>query len=37
MELLWWKAIPDARFLNTMRRMHGGFIAALIDTGLAVP
>jgi uncharacterized protein (TIGR00369 family) len=28
------EAIPDARFLNTMQRMHGGFIATLIDTGL---
>lgn len=28
------EGVPDARFFNTMRRMHGGFIAALIDTGL---
>ncbi len=28
------EAIPDARFFNTMRRMHGGFVATLIDTGL---
>ena len=25
---------PDERFFNTMRRMHGGFVASLIDTGL---
>jgi len=25
---------PDERFFNTMRRMHGGFAASLIDTGL---
>lgn len=28
------EAIPDARFFNTMQRMHGGFVATLIDTGL---
>jgi len=28
------EGIPDARFYNTMRRMHGGFAATLIDTGL---
>lgn len=28
------EGIPDARFHNTMRRMHGGFAATLIDTGL---
>ena len=28
------QGIPDARFYNTMRRMHGGFAASLIDTGL---
>lgn len=26
--------IPDERFYNTMRRIHGGFAASLIDTGL---
>lgn len=28
------EGIPDERFYNTMRRIHGGFAAALIDTGL---
>lgn len=28
------EGVPDARFYNTMRRMHGGFAATLIDTGL---
>lgn len=28
------EGVPDERFFNTMRRMHGGFAAALIDTGL---
>lgn len=28
------EGIPDERFYNSMRRMHGGFVAALIDTGL---
>lgn len=28
------EGIPDERFYNSMRRMHGGFVASLIDTGL---
>jgi uncharacterized protein (TIGR00369 family) len=30
------ESVPDAAFKNSMGRMHGGFVAALIDTALGV-
>ena len=29
--------LPQPKFFNVMQRVHGGFAASLMDTGLGVP